>query len=110
MNHISISGRVKSIDRKEKYDAVRISAYGGKNKDGSGRYFQLSVRVYRGNNGQPLPVQVGQYMSVSGALDIYEYNGNWYTEVKAYGSDCFFRGEPEAQSGNGADDDGGIPF
>ena len=109
MNCITISGKVKSVERKDKFEAIRISVYGGKNKDESSRYFQLSVRVFRGRDGQALPVQVGQYMSVSGTLDIYQYNDKWYTEVKAYASDCFFRGEPETSKVR-EDDDASIPF
>ena len=109
MNECFISGTVWDVQRKDGFDAVSLSVYDGKGKDGKTRYFTLKVRVFHDDNGNGVSAQKGQTMLVSGQLRIYEYNGKWYTELKANLRDVFIKGDPRTSQGTGAPDDG-IPF
>lgn len=102
-------GYVKSVDPKDKFTAVKMSCYDGKDKDGNAKYYLLSVRIFNGKDGQRIAVSPGQLLYLDGAeLSIYKYNDSWYTEAKAFKEGCWVKGEPkEAVAGVSED---GIPF
>lgn len=108
MNHVFISGQVWDCQRKNGFDAVRISVYDGKDKEGNARYFYLNVRVYHSDDGAGISAQKGQSLTVvNGKLSSYKYEDKYYWEVKANARDVFVSGTPKEEKGGDSDD---IPF
>lgn len=104
-------GYVKSVDAKDKFTAIKMNCYDGKDKDGKARYYMLSVRVMHSKDGQRIAVQPGQMLYLDGAeLSIYEYNGKWYTEARTWKESCWVKGEAKQEQAGGYDDNDSIPF
>lgn len=105
-------GYVKEVKDREKFTAVKMSCYDGKDKDGTAKYYLLSVRIFNSQDGQKLAVSPGQMLYLDGAdLSIYKYDEKWYTEARINKMSCWVKGEPRTDtvSSEGVDNDS-IPF
>lgn len=112
MNQVYISGTVWECQNKDRFDAVSLSVYDGKDKDGNAKYFTLKVRVFHDDKGNGISAQKGQTMAITGGqLTCFKYNDSWYWEVKTNVRDVYIKGSPrtDAQATTGGIDDN-IPF
>lgn len=105
-------GYVNKVDEKEKFTAMKISCYDGKDKDGNAKRYLLSVRVFPTQGGQRISAQPGQMAYLDGAeLSIFKYNDAWYTEARINAANVWVKGQPSETQGQGVSaDDSSIPF
>lgn len=95
MNNVVLSGTVFQLTANNGQLVFNLSV--AKNtKDQEKSFMNVRVRCF----GQP-PISERNKVIVSGQLDIYEYNGKWYTEVKCNENGIGYIYTPQIKQNNG---------
>lgn len=95
MNNITLSGTVFQPVANKGQLVFNLSVL-KETKDQESSYMRVRVRCF----GQP-PISERDKVIVNGKLDIYEYNGKWYTEVKCNESGIGYIYTPQVRQNNG---------